>query len=198
MPTICLPIAVMARPTTALAQWVQGLYPDKEDRPVLVGGAAVELLTGGAYVTGDLDFVGSVTSGVAGALIRSGFTREGRHWFHEEGRVFLEFPSSALGTEEEAHERVFSHCAVLIVSAEDLIVDRLAAWVHWRSAIDGINAFLVYRAAEADLDLERLKRRSNRENVQAALKAVKELYANYQGTVPDVNVMEAWAERGPG
>ncbi len=32
--------------TAALAQWVQGLYSTGKGRPVLVGGAAVELLTG--------------------------------------------------------------------------------------------------------------------------------------------------------
>ena len=46
--------------TTALVAWVQGLYSDRETTPVLVGGAAVEILTGGAYTTGDLDFAGSV------------------------------------------------------------------------------------------------------------------------------------------
>ena len=39
--------------TAALVEWVQGLYEDDATIPVLVGGAAVELLTGGAYTTGD-------------------------------------------------------------------------------------------------------------------------------------------------
>ena len=39
--------------TAALVAWVQGLFvPGKE--PVLVGGAAVELYTGGAYTAGRL------------------------------------------------------------------------------------------------------------------------------------------------
>ena len=49
------------RRTAALAAWVQGLIADKGQVPVLVGGGAVEILAGGAYTTGDLDFVGSVT-----------------------------------------------------------------------------------------------------------------------------------------
>ena len=46
--------------TAATAAWVQGLFSEDSQIPVLVGGAAVEILTGGAYTTGDFDFVGSV------------------------------------------------------------------------------------------------------------------------------------------
>lgn len=82
--------------TAALAAWVQALYPPGEQRPILVGGAAVELYTGGAYTTGDLDFVGSVPPVVVKSLTDAGFSRVGRHWIHEIGKVFLEFPGSAL------------------------------------------------------------------------------------------------------
>jgi len=183
--------------TAALAQWVQELYPSGKGRPVLVGGAAVELLTGGAHVTGDLDFVGSVPSAVAQILKQAGFTREARHWFHEEGRVFLEFPSAALGSGEKAGERNFGSRTVLIVSPEDLIVDRLSAWLHWRSALDGVNAYLLYRAVQAELDLKRLKNRSNSEGVDTALISVEDQYAKYRGMVPDREEMEAWARKGP-
>jgi len=182
--------------TAALAQWVQGLYRNDRDRPVLVGGAAVELLTGGAYTTGDLDFVGSIGSAVTSSLKRAGFNREGRHWFHEEGRVFLEFPSAVLRAGEEARERVFGDCSVLIVTAEDLIVDRLTAWVHWQSALDGVNAYLLYRAVEAELDLRRLESRASKENVQDALISVRDLYTQYGGAVPEDEVVEAWAKKG--
>jgi hypothetical protein len=182
--------------TASLARWVQGLYRKEKDRPVLVGGAAVELLTGGAFTTGDLDFVGSVPSAVADALKLVGFTREGRHWFHEEERIFLEFPSATLRAGEEARVRVFGGCPVLIVTAEDLIVDRLAAWVPWNSALDGVNAYLLYRAVEAELDLRRLEDRAAGENVHDALASVKDLYTRYGGVVPEDDVVEAWAMRG--
>ena len=185
------------RKTAALAQWVQGLYRREQDRPVLVGGAAVELLTGGAYTTGYLDLVGSVPPAVANALKMAGFIREGRHWYHEEGRIFLEFPSTALRRSEEARERVFGDCSILVVSAEDLLVDRLAAWVHWRSAMDGINAFLLFRAVEAELDLRRLESRAAEEEVLHALNTVRELYIKHEGVVPDEVAMEKWANTLP-
>ena len=135
-------------------------------------------------------------SAVASALKGSGFTREGRHWFHEEARIFLEFPSATLRADEEARVRVFGGCPVLIVTAEDLIVDRLAAWVHWNSALDGVNAYLLYRAVEAELDLRRLEDRAASENVHDALASVKDLYTRYGGTVPEDEVVETWAKRG--
>lgn len=192
-----LGLSIGPKKTAALAHWVQGLYSSGKDRPILVGGAAVELLTGGAYVTGDLDFVGSVPPAIGQELEQAGFTREGRHWFHEEGRVFLEFPSAVLGTGEEAGERDFDGVTVLIVSPEDLIVDRLSAWLHWGSAIDGVNAYLLYRAVHDELDIKRLKNRSNNEGVDTALVSVQALNVKYRGTVPDGEKMETWARKGP-
>ena len=181
------------RKTAALVQWVQGLYRREKDRPVLVGGAAVELFTGGAYLPGDLDLVGSVTPTVASAFKQCGFTREGRHWFHEKEHLFLEFPSPTLRKDEEARERVFGDCSVRIISSEDLIADRLAAWVLLRSAIDGINAFLLYRAVEAELDLRRLEGRAVSQNVYSALDSVRKLFSDHGGDIPDDDVILKWA-----
>src|SRR5687768_4589224 len=85
--------------TAALAAWVQGLFVGSP--AVLVGGSAVELYTSGAYVSGDLDFVGAVPAEVAARLRRAGFRKTGRHWVHERGRVFLEFPASRLEPTQE-------------------------------------------------------------------------------------------------
>ena len=59
---LCLPDGPQR--TAATAAWVQGLFSEESPTPVLVGGAAVEILTGGAYTTGDFDFVGSVPASV--------------------------------------------------------------------------------------------------------------------------------------
>lgn len=64
--------------TAAVAAWLQGLYDADIEKPILVGGAAVELYTGGAYTTGDLDFVGSVSPTVALGLKSAGFSQRGR------------------------------------------------------------------------------------------------------------------------
>jgi hypothetical protein len=72
--------------TLALVAWFQALY-ESQPAPILVGGGAVELYTGGAYQTGDLDFVGSVPAKVAAELEEAGFRKQAHHWLHEDGEV---------------------------------------------------------------------------------------------------------------
>ncbi len=179
--------------TAALAAWVQSLCPANA-APVLVGGGAVEIYTGGAYVTGDLDFAGSLTPLALRSLQADGFVRHGRHLVHEAAQLFLEFPSRALAPEEESRRlRVGKHY-VLIVSFEDLLVDRLAAWVFWRSAIDGVNAFLLWRKRHRNLDLERLM---NRAKASGAEKALASLRRFARGGASKKS-LERWALDGAG
>lgn len=56
--------------TAAVVEWVQHLFAPGA-RPPLVGGAAVELLTGGAYTTGDIDLVGEADDAVAKRLLEA-------------------------------------------------------------------------------------------------------------------------------
>ena len=63
-----------------------------------------------------------------------------------------------------------------------------------RSALDGINAFLLYRAVEAELDLKRLEGRAVSENVYAALNSVRELFMDHEGDIPDDEIILRWAE----
>lgn len=181
--------------TAALAKWVQGLYRSNAQKPVLVGGSAVELFTGGAYVTGDLDFAGLVPSYVHKALTKFHFVRQGRHWIHEEGRIFLEFPSTTLAPGERSESRTFGSHSILIVSPEDLVVDRLSAWVHWRSAVDGVNAYLLYRALHEEMDIDRLEQRCLEADVSEALDAVRHLFEENKGELPASEKLEEWAAK---
>jgi len=193
-PVLALPEGVER--TAALVAWVQGLFAPGPP-PVLVGGAAVELYTGGAYTTGDLDLVGTVPAAVARALRQAGFRKQGRHWIHDAGEIFLEFPSSSLHEGEEGIAFRAGPHEVLILAAEDLIAERLAAWQHWRSAVDGVNGWLVYAARRASLDDRRLARQVTLRRSEAGLRALKRLArvaARRQLTTADV---ERWALRGP-
>jgi hypothetical protein len=133
-----------------------------------VGGSALELYTSGAYVTGDLDFVGSATPAIHAALVGAGFVRSGRHWVHEEARVFVEFPSSDLGT-QQAIEATFGRTKVRLLSPEDLVVDRLAAARFWDSPVDLQNARLLLRSLRGDLDRVRLRRNARSAQVLETL-----------------------------
>ena len=178
--------------TAAIAHWLQSLYPE-EAIPVLVGGSAVELYTGGAYTTGDLDFVGHISPTARKILIETGFTRHGRNWIHEGAKIFLEFPSGSLGEDERKAVLTVGRLRIQIVSPEDLLVDRMAAWKHWESPIDGINSFLLYRAQSKSFDEDHLEKRTMTEDVQDALEAVRSLYREYANDLPAKEVLEKWA-----
>lgn len=187
-------VRVVERPhrTAALAAWVQSLYD--EDPPILVGGSAVELYTAGTYVTGDLDFVGRVPDGVRDRLERDGFEKRGRHWVHEAERIFLEFPGTSLGPGEQPAEIELDRWVVRIVSPEDALVDRLAAWKHWRSSIDGVSAFLIWAQQRETLDFERLRDRARAEHVVDALRRVEALSDEVGERSPTADELRGWAE----
>lgn len=182
--------------TARLVAWVQSLF-DEGARPVLVGGAAVELLTTGAYTTGDIDLVGTVPGGVAKDLAAEGFVRSGRHWVHEQAQVFLEFPSSALAEGEQAVLLQVGGCEVLAISPEDLLAERLSAWEHWRSTVDGVNAWLLLRAQGARLDRRRLAARCRARDAAGAWAALRRFSRKHGSRRPPDREIEAWAQEGP-
>lgn len=183
------------RRTAALVAWLQGLYDTDLEKPILVGGAAVELYSGGAYTTGDLDFVGSVPPAVASALEDAGFDRRGRHWIHEAGEIFIEFPSSGLDGGEESVTLEAEGHNVVVVDPEALIADRLAAWQAWKSPEDGVNAWLVARGRK--LDLQRVDALAEAKGVSAAATAFTKAVDNWRDRDPTRKELVAWAKAIP-
>jgi hypothetical protein len=183
--------------TAALVAWLQGLFEDDDATPILVGGAAVELYTLGAYTTGDVDLIGSVTKSVVQLLNESGFERHGRHWLHEPGQIFVEFPGSVLDPEQKASRKELVGHEVRIISAEDLLIDRLGYWEYWRSSVDGVNALLLWRSQNENMDLERLENRIAQTGWQTAWQSLLKFAARWERREPSVEEIEKWANEGP-
>ena len=163
--------------------------------PVLVGGAVVEILTGGAYTTGDLDFVGTVTDAAAAALEKAGFERRGRHWVYPAAKVFVEFPATSLGPGEESISLEVTGQRLSVLAPEAVLADRLAAWQHWDSTTDAVNAFLVYRATRDRLDRESLARLVEERQVEEAWASLAAFAARLGDAQPSAEELERWAER---
>ncbi|MEN8239198.1 MAG: hypothetical protein ABFR53_08365 [Actinomycetota bacterium] len=93
----------------------------------LVGGAAVDLHTGG-YVPTDVDIVGVVTPDDRRALVDAGFVETGgRHlrWDYPDGtKELVEFPESTLDGSFE-RIRLADEVLVNVITAESLVVDRI-------------------------------------------------------------------------
>ena len=83
------------RRTAALAAWFQGLYPC-DQAPILVGGAALELITRVDRAEDDLDFIGDVPPQVADRLRRVGFREIGRRWILDSDGVILDIAAPCL------------------------------------------------------------------------------------------------------
>ena len=107
--------------------------------PILVGGGALEFYTAGGYATKDMDLALPATAEVDEAFAALGFEKEGRYWYHGELDLLFEAPAPAGLPGEDAPRTVveIDGLRVVIIGIEDLLIDRLRAWVHWRSDEDG-------------------------------------------------------------
>ncbi len=106
--------------------------------PILVGGAALEFYTAGGYTTKDVDLALPTCPQVDAAFAELGFIKEGRYWYHGELDLLFEAPAPA-GLPGETSPRTeveIEGLRVVIVGLEDLLIDRLRAWVHWNSEED--------------------------------------------------------------
>ena len=181
----------------AIAAWVQSLFSPADAVPTLVGGGAVELYTGGAYRTGDLDFVGVVTAKVAQRMEDAGFERLGRHWIHERYRLFLEFPDEALARGDTVARIRVGNTSVMVIGLEELIVDRLAAWEFWGSEIDGYSAWLLWSSGDHRLNLGRLCALAERNGASVALDSLIAFVRTHAGRGPTHTEVETWAHNMP-
>jgi hypothetical protein len=105
------------------------------ERPIVVGGEAVELYTQGRYTTGDIDIKGRKET-LEAVLKDWGFVKEGRAWASKEYDIYVDWLGGSLdeGTEAERRTNIIAIAPgldVRVISFEDLIVDRLCAAKFW-------------------------------------------------------------------
>ena len=107
--------------------------------PILVGGAAVEFYTAGGYATADVDLAMTASKEVHEAFAALGFEREGRYWHHAELDLLFEAPAPAglPGEDAPRTETDIDGLRIVVIGVEDLLIDRLRTWVHWKSQEDG-------------------------------------------------------------
>lgn len=118
---------------------------------VLVGGALVEFLTDGAYVTGDVDVIGDADA-ILPLLAAAGFEREGRVYFQKALGLVLDVAGDSLRRGETVTYMEFEGYRVPTVTLEDAIVDRLLAAKFWKSTTDWEQAVLLFNAHARTVD----------------------------------------------
>lgn len=106
--------------------------------PILVGGGAVEFYTAGGYATTDMDLALPACKEVSDAFAALGFEKIGRYWVREDIELLFEAPAQENLPGEDAPRTIveIDNMMATIVGVDDLIFDRLRAWVHWDSTED--------------------------------------------------------------
>jgi len=111
---------------------IQAALRDNGLNLVVVGGSALTIYRPDEYQSADIDFVGGGRDAEIDAVFREvlGFRREGRHWYDEDLQIALERPGVTLEPLGAAPVDVDLDAGevVRVISIEDLILDRVAAW----------------------------------------------------------------------
>lgn len=142
-------------------------------QPILVGGTAVEMYTLGGYQTKDVDVIMDSTPAVLAAMEQLGFTRQGRYWVREDIDIAIEAPAGPLaGDMEHVIELDIEDMPVYVIGVEDLLIDRLNAYVHWKSTEDKRWAERILEAQQSRIDWGYLRQQAAREKVEAALNEI--------------------------
>jgi len=121
-------IMIIAIITTALKEKL-GLIP------IVVGGQAVEFYTGGGYATMDIDLICEASINKIGKVLEPlGFHQDNKYWIldSETINIAIEIPSGPLaGSKDKLHEVEIDNHKAYFIGIEDIIIDRLNAYVHW-------------------------------------------------------------------
>jgi hypothetical protein len=155
-------LRVLARISTAMDD--AGHRP-----PILVGGAAVEIYTGGQVATGDFDLSCGRQDLLEQQFVHFGFVRPSgpgkatRGWVHPELGMGFEVVSDTLldGMADRSMVRVLEleqDGAVAIIAPEDIIADRMGQYASGSAPEMLGQARALYRLC-ADLDMAYMGRR---------------------------------------
>ena len=132
--------------------------------PVLVGGSAVQLYTGGNYMSIDMDIYLDDILPATNLLKEHGFIKTGRHYFSVEYDLLAEFVNGHVP--EKISEIEYMGKTVLISSSEEMIIDRLNA-AKWRNIPKDLEwaRVMISTGAGTGLNMEYLRRRAAEEDI---------------------------------
>ena len=147
----------------------------KNIRPIVVGGHAVEFYTLGSYTTGDIDLVSPGYGEIKKLLKSWGFKKITRIWVLPELDIHIDIVSSFLsgGDISRISEIEVEGLPMYIIGIEDIIIDRLNAFVWWKSEEDGKWAQQIAKLHEKEIDVEYIEKRAKKEDVLKAWRRIK-------------------------
>jgi hypothetical protein len=159
-----------------LARISEGMHQRALQRPILVGGAAVEFWSLSAVTTGDFDLCTIRQDALEEEMIRAGFIRPAgagqmlKGWIHPDLKLGFEVVADVPmdGNVDAAHVRLVEPAGetalIRIISVEDLIADRMGQYASG-TAPDRIEQARKLFALHPDADLDYLDRRIREESM---------------------------------
>lgn len=109
----------------------------KDINVILTGGAVVSIYSNGKYVSKDVDFLSATDhQTIKSAMHEAGFKNLGKDFYHEDIQFTVEFPGSQLVIGDEPMKpegKIKEGKFVLkLLSPTQCVMDRLAAFYHWK------------------------------------------------------------------
>jgi predicted nucleotidyltransferase len=151
-------------------------YLNKQNiRPIVVGGHAVEFYTLGSYTTADIDLVSEKQEEIENILTVWGFKKIGRLWVFANMDIEVDIVASNLENDDisKITEVDVEGLKVYFIGIEDLIIDRLNAFVWWNSQEDGKWAEQITKLHWENIDKLYIEKRARKEDVLKAWEKVK-------------------------
>ena len=144
-------------------------------QPILVGGCAVEFYTMGGYATRDVDVIMPALPKVEEMMSDLGFVKKGRYWTHAGLELLIESPAAELAGDLNRVIATRTEAGpAYVIGLEDLIIDRLNAYVHWESPEDGRWATRLAAEHTGRVDWDYLEVRAVEEKVEQALAEIRQ------------------------
>lgn len=111
------------------------------DRPIIVGGTAIEFYTLGGYSTQDINLVIADPTPLVDLLREAGFRQEGRHWWRYGLDLVVEISGKVLTYAPTAYDRVIEvqvtrDIRTCITGIEDILTSRLYTGIEERRPND--------------------------------------------------------------
>ncbi|HZY94081.1 MAG TPA: UbiD family decarboxylase [Candidatus Bathyarchaeia archaeon] len=135
----------------------------------LVGGQAVEIYTGGQFLTGDIDITTTDRPGTERILGSVGFKEIGMIWLNEQLGVAVHIVDMLPHYLEKTRTIKTGPYNVRVIGIEDLIVDRLSAAKFWNSSGDMEKAMVLITNFRKQIDENYLRKAAEKSNVEDIL-----------------------------
>ena len=173
------------------------------DRPILVGGGAVEFYTGVRFATGDLDIVAPDVDSCAQVLASLGFQRpeSSRHFVSRSLGALVDVHGARLVPSETTVDLVYRKVPLQLVGPEDCIAERLASYRRHGSSLDLLNAFLIAYHNKERLDIDHLQTRIGTLDLWEQYRAIqdisRELVCHHSGVDEAASELIHFMKKGP-